>query len=200
MNLGCPQVHWLLNPPPRPPPVLRRAMAASANPSSRQAWICLHCCIVINPLLPPWRDANDVSSGAYAASAASTNAGLLAIPAYRCGVSHDHFCGFSAITFAGFHSIRNTYGRMNGVNGATTCVLTRGYVVGFRGGSRLPLPGLPRPTPEPIPLPRTAGAQLIASGQVMRSWPRTRPGRTRRDGGGKVIERGHPHPGPSNVP
>jgi hypothetical protein len=47
--------------------------------------------------------------GAYAASAAATNAGFLAIPAYRCGVSHDHFCGFSAITFAGFHSIRNSH-------------------------------------------------------------------------------------------
>jgi hypothetical protein len=46
--------------------------------------------------------------GAYAASAVSTNAGFLAIPAYNCGISHDHFCGFSAITFAGFHSIRNT--------------------------------------------------------------------------------------------
>jgi hypothetical protein len=37
----------------------------------------------------------------------TAGAGVSRDPRLQCGVSHDHFYGFSAIAFAGFHTIRN---------------------------------------------------------------------------------------------
>jgi predicted enzyme related to lactoylglutathione lyase len=34
----------------------RRARAASARASSLKVWTCLHCCIVVTPRFPRWRD------------------------------------------------------------------------------------------------------------------------------------------------